>query len=76
MHLEIDRTCELCLRAFIVGYDFVGEHAPSARDTLTQLFIPCPRCGHANRLYMLPWAADIVCRRPEAPAFTRSRKTA
>ena len=75
MHLEVDRNCELCLRAFTVSYDFVGDRAPSARDTLMQCLIPCPRCGHANRMHMVPYAGNIVCRRP-APAVTRSRRTA
>ena len=68
MHLEIERCCELCLRGFTVSYDFVGDRLPSSRDTLVQSLVPCPRCGHANRLHMVPYAGNIVSRRldPEA----------
>ena len=76
MHVEVERDCELCLRPFKVSYDFVGERAPSARDTLAYCLIPCPRCGHANGLHMVPYAANIISCRPDAVAATRSLKTA
>ena len=65
MHLEVERTCELCLRGFTVSYDFVGDRLPSSRDTLAQRLVPCPRCGQANRVYMVPYAGNIVSRRTE-----------
>jgi hypothetical protein len=65
MHLEVERACELCLRGFTVSYDFVGERMPCSRDTLAERLIPCPRCGHANRIHMLPYAGNIVSRRTE-----------
>ena len=76
MHLEVDRTCELCLRPFTVSYDFVGERAPCARDTVARCLVPCPRCGHANSLHMVPYAANIVSQRRQSVRLTRSLRTA
>jgi hypothetical protein len=67
MHIEQERTCELCLRVFAIEYEFVGERLPTIRDTITMLLLPCPRCGHANQVYLIPYAGNIVCRRIEAP---------
>jgi len=67
MHLEQERACELCLRVFAIEYEFVGERIPTIRDTMTMLLLPCPRCGHANPVHMIPYAGNIVCRRLEAP---------
>jgi hypothetical protein len=63
MRLEEDRSCELCLRSFTVSYEFVGERAPSGRDTVSRHLIPCPRCGHANAMYLVPYAGNIMSRR-------------
>lgn len=65
----------MCLRPFTVSYDFVGDRLPSARDTIARTLLPCPRCGHANALHMVPYAGNIVTRRP-APMVRRSLKTA
>ena len=67
MHIEQERACELCLRVFAIEYEFVGERLPTIRDTITMMLLPCPRCGHANPVYMIPYAGNIVCRRIEAP---------
>ena len=73
MHIEQERACELCLRVFAIEYEFVGERLPTMRDTIAMLLLPCPRCGHANQVYLIPYAGNIVCRRletarPEEPA--------
>ena len=71
MRLDVERSCELCLRPFTVSYDFVGDRIPGSRDTLALCLIPCPRCGHANRMHMVPYAGNIVSSRTDLDAEVR-----